>query len=462
MKHVEESHILSLRDIQAHSNERPHLHVGELLKLLNAVKDTTRTSTNKGKKRAAPSPPDDGPRKRSRSQKDDPSRSESVGTDDSEDPKASAQSAENVVFPVYRHAFKLQYTTAVDQNRFPPAESEAIAKSRGWLGEEAELANWLEDARKGYAESREVELGELRVINATGSRISLSPPGSGVFAGSIIIPTCNRDLKPEDHDIRQESLRDQLRACYLLSNNGRAEMLATLKLEILPPGADTDVLPFRLHVDINVSLVVPTIFEPTHYSNKAVFADVEEAQRRFLSYLFPDAPGPSTFHGKVDIPLLYSILGPAPALYNGFSDLSVQPTDLVPTLLPFQRRSVAWMLEREGKTISDDGEVIPKPQVDTDALPLFWSRIDIAEGVAWYYHRLTGRVSRERPKDENVKALGGILAEEPGLGKTLECISLILLNPSLTRTPTVQTWDPIAKVNVKEVKVRLQFAVPVF
>ena len=111
------------------------------------------------------------------------------------------------------------------------------------------------------------------------------------------------------------------------------------------------------------------------------------------------------------------------------------------------------MLERAGKAISDDGFVINKPQLETDELPLFWERVEIGDGVLWYYHRLTGRLSCDRPEDENSKALGGILAEEPGLGKTLECISLIMLNPAIGRNPTTKSWDPQAKIHVKEVKV---------
>ena len=46
-----------------------------------------------------------------------------------------------------------------------------------------------------------------------------------------------------------------------------------------------------------------------------------------------------------------------------------------------------------------------------------------------------------------------ILAEEPGLGKTLECIALILLNPGVGRNPSTYTWDAEAKIHVKNVKV---------
>lgn len=39
------------------------------------------------------------------------------------------------------------------------------------------------------------------------------------------------------------------------------------------------------------------------------------------------------------------------------------------------------------------------------------------------------------------------------MGKTLECIALILLNPGIGRNPTVVRWDPEAKVEVKQIKV---------
>lgn len=46
-----------------------------------------------------------------------------------------------------------------------------------------------------------------------------------------------------------------------------------------------------------------------------------------------------------------------------------------------------------------------------------------------------------------------VSTEEPGLGKTLECIALILLNPGIGRNPTVTRWDPEAKVEVKQITV---------
>ncbi|KAG6880635.1 hypothetical protein C0992_003235, partial [Termitomyces sp. T32_za158] len=69
----------------------------------------------------------------------------------------------------------------------------------------------------------------------------------------------------------------------------------------------------------------------------------------------------------------------------------------------------------------------------------------------WYLNRLSGALSDSFP--EICPALGGILAEEPGLGKTLESISLILLNPAPPeRNPTMTKWDPEARLEVKAIK----------
>lgn len=42
-----------------------------------------------------------------------------------------------------------------------------------------------------------------------------------------------------------------------------------------------------------------------------------------------------------------------------------------------------------------------------------------------------------------------------GLGKTIECIALILLNPAPERSPACERWDAAAQIYVKEIKVRI-------
>ncbi|KAI0060074.1 hypothetical protein BV25DRAFT_1956450 [Artomyces pyxidatus] len=233
---------------------------------------------------------------------------------------------------------------------------------------------------------------------------------------------------------------------------------------VSPPNAWGDASessPFHLVVDVALNFHTPAIFEPLPKRWQGPRVPAEEAKRSLIQLAFPAPPLPpqlsSSFHGKIDIPFFYSILQPALALDSKTIQDAVQPAALIPTLLPFQRRSVAWMLQREGKTINPAEDVVLAPKDDV-ALPLFWERVIVerpsGEQLVWYYHHLTTTLTPDPPLEEQ-PAPGGILAEEPGLGKTLECIALILLNPGIGRNPSNTHWDAEASVEVKEIKTTL-------
>ena len=172
----------------------------------------------------------------------------------------------------------------------------------------------------------------------------------------------------------------------------------------------------------------------------------------FLLPLLPETLSTS-FHGRIDVPFLYSVVQPARELLHESMDKFLQPQVLLPRLLPFQRRTVCWMLSREGKAFGPTGELTPMA-TDAAELPVLWRRVTVQqddEQLTWYYHRLTGTLTPERPSPRTV--LGGILAEEPGLGKTLECIALIILNPSIERSISHAWWDPEANLNIREIRV---------
>ncbi|KAI0078425.1 hypothetical protein K474DRAFT_1594151 [Panus rudis PR-1116 ss-1] len=234
-------------------------------------------------------------------------------------------------------------------------------------------------------------------------------------------------------------------------------MNSRLQLDVLCPDSDQATLPFRLQVVITFSMCFPGIRKPIVAEGRNAqrrVTEQDERQRRIISYLFPDeTPPPAQYHGSTDISLLFSIVHGAPSLQHPQEEMALQPVDLVSTLLPFQRRSVAWLLSREGKRMTAEGDLIPIEDDDDSTLPLFWHSSTADDGSKVYYNRILGEVSVTRPVDNSPP--GGILAEEPGLGKTLECISLILLNPAVGRNPDTKTWDPIAKIDVKEVPTTL-------
>ncbi|EDP49222.1 SNF2 family helicase/ATPase, putative [Aspergillus fumigatus A1163] len=99
-------------------------------------------------------------------------------------------------------------------------------------------------------------------------------------------------------------------------------------------------------------------------------------------------------------------------------------------LYPFQRRAVRWLLEREGVKLQENGHVLPLEDKSTSELPTSFEKRTDAEGKTYYVSPLfvtvTSDLSNWYAPADYLK--GGILAEEMGLGKTVEMISLMCLH----------------------------------
>jgi hypothetical protein len=87
------------------------------------------------------------------------------------------------------------------------------------------------------------------------------------------------------------------------------------------------------------------------------------------------------------------------------------------SLREYQRQAVHWMLEQEDtSTASGVGGLNG----------YFWERREWADGQGeFFYFPLSGQLMLERPP----LTTGGLLAEEMGLGKTVEVLALVLSNP---------------------------------
>ncbi|KAF7289508.1 SNF2 family helicase [Mycena chlorophos] len=232
---------------------------------------------------------------------------------------------------------------------------------------------------------------------------------------------------------------DVISASLRLESYGRAVVRGQISLS--PSNAGHNVLPFTLTIGITVSFT-PAIFDPDLATKPKArqMGGIEDAQRRVLQFAFPD-PKLNASNAVTNIPFFYAALGPAPASHS--SD-AIAPEGLAATLLPFQRRSVEWLLQREG--VSPDGS-------QSRAFS-FWERIEDKGQRSWFVNRLTGACALEKP--EEPPALGAILAEEPGLGKTVEIIALLLLNPAPPEIhPDVKHWDDGNELEVAAVKANL-------
>lgn len=108
-----------------------------------------------------------------------------------------------------------------------------------------------------------------------------------------------------------------------------------------------------------------------------------------------------------------------------------RPNGLRPQLLPYQQESVVFCLRREGKELISPRKVRDldmKTKTTVINPPLGWHKIPNTEYWLNPYSMRTSSRTPVRYSDTVFKGYG-ILAEEMGLGKTVEMISLILLNP---------------------------------
>ncbi|SOV02660.1 related to IRC20 - putative helicase [Ustilago sp. UG-2017a] len=108
---------------------------------------------------------------------------------------------------------------------------------------------------------------------------------------------------------------------------------------------------------------------------------------------------------------------------------ALQPAELNPTLLPFQRRSTAFMLGREGMIFDPNGKLVRSKSVvghqGQQHLGLWWKKIQ----SHLYYNWTEARFVQNPELTLRYDFKGAMLAEEMGLGKTVEAVALMLLNP---------------------------------
>lgn len=416
----------------------PALNIPELVKLLEpwSAPENNDASDNeitgfKGKKRRQTSrsgEPSSKRLKRADSHADNDNEEESLYPNFPLQQKD--QPSEDIIH-VFRHVFDIQYTTVETGNvSRQPVKERSLDKALSAL------------APGPLSEPLKIELGQF-CVSIYQQRLLLA---TNDHKWLLQLPVYGEDVDLDDYDFVWDSAQNVLTAAYVLRTGGRAYMEASVALILLPDGAydpSSQELPFRLQIKLDVSLG-PAIFE-SMVGTKSRIRELQDVQRRFLHFLYP--PSDSRVQ-HVNIPFFLSNLGRAPPLKTRIATESMQPSELRPTLLPFQRRSVAWLLGREGMSVSESGRLEPSPPSSEFS---FWDQIE--EGpYTWYLHRLTGELSKTFEPETQV--LGGILAEEPGLGKTIETISLILNNPApASRNPSVTRWDPEARLDVKAIKV---------
>ncbi|XP_019628191.1 PREDICTED: E3 ubiquitin-protein ligase SHPRH-like [Branchiostoma belcheri] len=113
--------------------------------------------------------------------------------------------------------------------------------------------------------------------------------------------------------------------------------------------------------------------------------------------------------------------------------LDPQHALLVPSLRPYQKEAVLWMLEME----QFGADLQQKSRGQAAELHLLWREVEMPDGQTLFFNSYTGSLCKER-QSGLVPIPGGILADEMGLGKTVEALALMLLHPrpGFNRTTT--------------------------
>ena len=105
-------------------------------------------------------------------------------------------------------------------------------------------------------------------------------------------------------------------------------------------------------------------------------------------------------------------------------------------LFPFQKRAVQWLLDREVLAEEKDE---PNRSRATDELPFGFAETEDMHGKKCFVSPLLGIVTTNEELARPSALMGGILAEEMGLGKTVEVLGLISLHKrSIEANPAIQ------------------------
>ncbi|KAF2031773.1 hypothetical protein EK21DRAFT_62558 [Setomelanomma holmii] len=229
--------------------------------------------------------------------------------------------------------------------------------------------------------------------------------------GTAMVATSSSDLL--------DSITPHMRTAttFATTQNGKRNRViqraAFIRCRLLPPSLERKT--YKLDVEIRWTLNLSVVEAPS-VGLKHMKEDLN-----LLSRYFPDATAQS---------------GTPWALSDFYESVHVPPTDLQVSprvkqalsdtaLYPFQTRAVDWLLRREGVAFSPSGTLEPHTE---DAPPASFRQTQDALGRKCYISQLRGMavLDLDLAKGDTLQSLrGGILAEEMGLGKTVELMALM-------------------------------------
>ncbi|KAG0222698.1 hypothetical protein BGX31_008918 [Mortierella sp. GBA43] len=252
------------------------------------------------------------------------------------------------------------------------------------------------------------------------------PPLSVTFQEGTIMAKLNgddilavRQDDPDDQSWAEFATRNSLhnRTLFSALEAFKFSKQITVDVSLVRPDSSS-VLQIGFSVSLHQSLFSHSLSCPR---------DIDTAMQDLMYFVFPPPKDPSHNYTENAIKDLYTHLKP---VTTAEPPPGIQPEALNPQLLPFQRQTVAWCLKRECGVVAATGEVRYKEPAILEKLPFSWEQVSTPSGVDLFINRLCGLMCLADPDlvATEPEPRGGILAEEMGLGKTVEMLALILLN----------------------------------
>jgi hypothetical protein len=191
---------------------------------------------------------------------------------------------------------------------------------------------------------------------------------------------------------------------------------------------------------LEIAIALDSVFLSATYPSSSL-----NSRHAFIARAFPAdrqreqalaSLGPAAaadYDSETNLALFYASLPSAPtsrasrkgkerAGIAGNLDPALVPPGLVPTLMPFQKRSVQWMLAREGMQAMSIGangvssvHPLSAPDQAAGRRPLFWERCEVEGSGKWHVNRVTGEVVRDEAEIDQRSTSdyrGGMLCEE--------------------------------------------------
>lgn len=268
-----------------------------------------------------------------------------------------------------------------------------------------------------------------------------------------ILPMVNSlsDTFPQDSQPWKFTNGSWLPAALRLASAG----ILTLSSSMHVQDDDGGSLRLDVHAVLGPQAAIVDHSTPFPHTNASRHATDIMQLARFFASIHPTQEEDEAHRRRtLDASAVYSILSPASV--NAPADL-FQPIDLSPTLLPFQRRSTAFLLAREGRQVVDNALVDVAHSEFTSHGPselgIWWFRIT----DSLYCHCLTGAFATSAEATRRLQHINGaLLAEEMGLGKTVEILALVLLHSAPKYFTSAEPYtDTVNEVLVQPVKTTL-------